>query len=66
MGELATAPDLSRLPDLHRIEPEDAYPIWNFELVSECREADILEVVEQDAAEAEAAADPATPQPGGL
>jgi len=46
LGELATVCDLSRLPALDAMDPEEAYLAWDFTLESDCSQADIEEVFE--------------------
>ena len=46
LGELTVKIDTSRLPALNRIEPEDSYFSWHFDLVTDRPEEDIHEAFE--------------------
>jgi len=46
LGRLRTAIDLSRLPVLDALDPEEAYFAWNFELESSANRAAVMEVFE--------------------
>jgi two-component system, chemotaxis family, sensor kinase CheA len=46
LGDLTIATDLSRLPDLHAIDPEAAYLSWTFTLETAVSQSTILEIFE--------------------
>lgn len=46
LGEVKTEADLTRLPDIAEIEPEQAYLSWRFELTTEATRAAVEEVFE--------------------
>ena len=51
LGEVEVEVDLSRLPDLQQIEPEDAYLGWTIKLRSDCGQdavSEVFEFVEDD------------------
>lgn len=61
MGELTVTPDLSRLPRLELLEPENCYLSWTLTLVSEVTREQIMEVFDWvfDACEVHIEAEPA-------